>query len=113
MVIFALAFVLLIRPLTGLISLLGTKLHIKEKFGISFFGIKGIGSFFYLAFALKQTSFLHGEEIWSLVAFIVLLSIFIHGLTATPFMEKIGKEFTREVKVETVERTPVVNNLNN
>jgi NhaP-type Na+/H+ or K+/H+ antiporter len=108
MALFAIIFVLLICPLTGFISLVGTKLHVKEKFGISFFGIKGMGSFFYLAFALKQTNFAFGEQIWSMVAFIVLLSIFVHGLTATPFMEKIGKEFTQEVKYETVENSPVV-----
>ena len=39
---FAVAFVFLIRPLTGLAGLIGIRLHIKEKLAISFFGIKGI-----------------------------------------------------------------------
>ena len=95
--LFGVFFVFVVRPATGFLSLIGTKLHYKEKLGISFFGIKGIGSFFYLAFAISQTEFAYAEELWSLVAFIVLLSIIIHGFTATPFMLKLNREFAKEV----------------
>ncbi len=94
--LFGIAFVFLIRPLTGLIGLLGVKLHLKEKMAIGFFGIKGIGSFFYLAFAFKRTDFIFKEEIWSMVAFIVMISIVIHGLTANSVMKKIDEQFSEE-----------------
>jgi NhaP-type Na+/H+ or K+/H+ antiporter len=96
MVVFGLIFLLLIRPISGLIALLGTKLHVKEKLAISFFGIRGIGSFFYLAFAFKQTSFMHGIELWSLVAFIVLISVLVHGVTANTVMKKLEDEFSEK-----------------
>ena len=89
MALFGLGFLFIIRPLAGLASLLGLKLHSKEKLAISFFGIRGIGSFYYIAFALKQTTFLHGVEIWNIVAFIVLISILVHGATASIAMTKL------------------------
>lgn len=96
MVIFSVAFVFLIRPLTGLVTLIGEKLHFKEKLAISFFGIRGMGSFFYLAFALEQTNFKYSKELWSVVSFIVILSILIHGLTATPVMNRLEYQFGKE-----------------
>ncbi|WPP49165.1 cation:proton antiporter [Catalinimonas niigatensis] len=101
MALAGIAFVLLIRPLTGLIALLGTKLKFREKFAISFFGIKGIGSFFYLSFALSETEFFNGKEVWALVAFIVLLSILIHGLTAPFAMKKLKLRYIQEKKAVT------------
>ncbi len=84
-----LAFVLIIRPVCGLIGLIGTQLKFREKLAISFFGIKGIGSFFYLSFALSITEFYNKEEIWAMTAFIVLISILMHGLTASFTMKKL------------------------
>lgn len=104
MVLFGFLFVLLIRPLTSWVGLLGAKLHHKEKLAISFFGIKGMGSFFYLAFALNEVHFVYKEELWSIGAFIVLLSILIHGLTATAVMQKIEMEFAEQVSPEPSEK---------
>jgi sodium/hydrogen antiporter len=100
--LFGILFVMIIRPATAILSLLGGKLHIKEKLAISFFGIRGMGSFFYLSFALQQTFFPFHGELWSIVSFIVLLSIIVHGLTATSVMKKLEIEFS-----ENVERTEV------
>ncbi len=86
-------FVLVLRPAIGAISLLGTDLHWKERLAIGFFGIKGIGSFYYLAFALAQATFSGQEELWALTGFTVLLSIIIHGLTATRVMNKLEAKF--------------------
>jgi NhaP-type Na+/H+ or K+/H+ antiporter len=99
MAAFGVCFVFIIRPLCGLLGLIGTGLHVKEKLAVSFFGIRGIGSFYYLAFALTQTRFTSSPEIWSMVAFIVLLSLCIHGLTATSVMTKIEEQFS-ETDVE-------------
>ncbi|HZF66205.1 MAG TPA: sodium:proton antiporter [Chitinophagaceae bacterium] len=106
MAIFSVAFVLLIRPLTSLVGLIGSKLHLKEKMAISFFGIKGMGSFFYLAFALNEAKFTFQEELWATGAFVVLLSITIHGLTATSIMQKLDTEFS--TKIDEVEPVPSV-----
>lgn len=86
-------FVLVLRPVIGLLSLWGTGLHFKEKLAIGFFGIKGIGSFYYLAFALAQTSFPEQDKLWALTGFTVLLSIIVHGLTATSIMKRLEVRF--------------------
>jgi NhaP-type Na+/H+ or K+/H+ antiporter len=95
--LFGIIFVMVIRPVTAILSLLGGELHIKEKLAISFFGIRGMGSFFYLSFALQQTFFPFHGELWSIVSFIVLLSIIVHGLTATSVMKRLEIEFSEEV----------------
>lgn len=96
MALIGVAFVLLIRPLSGLIALINTKLKFREKLAISFFGIKGIGSFFYLSFALNEAQFSNEEELWSLIAFIVLISILVHGLTASLTMKKLKLRHVKE-----------------
>ncbi|WP_171036652.1 MULTISPECIES: cation:proton antiporter [Dyadobacter] len=93
MALFAVGFLFLIRPLSGLIALSGTALHFNEKLGISFYGIRGIGSFYYLAFALKEANFTHAKELWSVTALIALLSVIVHGLTATGVMKRLEKYF--------------------
>lgn len=89
--LFGIGFIFVIRPLTGLFAFIGNKKHRDEKWATSFFGIKGVGSFFYLAFSLEETNFESTPEIWSTVAFVVLLSIFVHGATAPWVMEKISR----------------------
>lgn len=89
LVLFSFITVFVIRPVTAWFSLIGEKLLPKEKLAISFFGIKGIGSFFYLAFAIEKTSF-PAEELWSIVSCVVLFSIIIHGATATYAMKRMG-----------------------
>jgi NhaP-type Na+/H+ or K+/H+ antiporter len=97
MVLFAVGFVVAVRPLAGLIGLMGTRLHFKEKLGISFFGIRGMGSFFYLSFAFEEVHFPLVRELWALTAFIVLLSVVLHGVTAGTTLKKLEDEFTQSV----------------
>lgn len=91
--IFGILFLLLIRPLTALLSMIRSPLHRKEKAAISFFGIRGMGSFFYLAFALQEASFSHAAQLWAVVAFIVLISIVIHGLSAATVIQSIAGKY--------------------
>ncbi len=96
MVLVGVLFLIVIRPLTAWITMIGTKLKLKEKWVISFFGIRGIGSFFYLAFALDHTHFEKHRELWAIVSFIVLLSLMIHGITAPKTIQKLEKEAAKE-----------------
>ena len=82
-VVFAALFVLIIRPVAGLIGLLGAKGDFKSKMAISFFGIRGIGSIFYLSWAFVSFDyFSHKDELYAITAYIILFSIVIHGFTA-------------------------------
>jgi len=96
MVVFVLAFIFLVRPLSGMLTLSRAKIKLKEKLAISFFGIRGMGSVFYLAFAFGKFDFSYQDELWAITAFTILISIIFHGFTATLIMKKL----TRNVKVK-------------
>ncbi len=87
-----LAFLFIIRPISGVIGMAGIILPRHEKLAISFFGIRGIGSFFYLSFALDKIDFADANELWSIVSFIVLVSIFLHGVTANRVMDRLDRK---------------------
>ena len=84
-----LIFLFVIRPLSAYVAIYKDHCSIKEKLAISFFGIRGIGSFFYLAFALNQLAFADGDTLWSVVGFIVLVSVVLHGITANRVMDHL------------------------
>ncbi|MFC3563752.1 cation:proton antiporter [Pedobacter jamesrossensis] len=88
-VFFVLIFVFLIRPISGLITFSTSLLSFREKLGISFFGIKGVGSVFYLLFAFRKAQFEYQQELWTTISFAILISIVLHGLTATTVMKKL------------------------
>ncbi|WP_225874696.1 cation:proton antiporter [Pedobacter hiemivivus] len=94
--IFAFAFLLVVRPLSAYLSLLGTEIHWKEKLAISFFGIRGMGSVYYLAFAFGHASFGSESQLWAIVAFTLMLSIVLHGLTATSVMKHLKINMPKE-----------------
>ncbi|RZL48380.1 MAG: sodium:proton antiporter [Pedobacter sp.] len=96
MAAFSLVFLFVIRPFAAYISLLGNKMHFKERLAISFFGIRGMGSIFYLSFALITANFGNKEELWTIVAFTILISVFIHGLSASRIMKHLTTHMPKE-----------------
>jgi len=96
MVVFSLIFLLVVRPLAAFGSLIGTKILGVEKAAVSFFGIRGLGSIFYLAFAFGEANFRYKDELWAVVTFTILVSIIIHGLTANPVLSWLQKRIPVE-----------------
>ncbi|MGI9175529.1 MAG: cation:proton antiporter [Rhodothermales bacterium] len=76
-----------IRPLAVWIGLLGSKVHLVQRLLISWFGIRGIGSVYYLMYAEN-----HGlpdgvaRPILALVLITIAVSVIVHGTSVTPFM---------------------------
>lgn len=92
-VLFAFAFVLIIRPIAGIIGLIGVRESLKSKLAISFLGIKGIGSVFYLSWAYVQfDGFDNSNELHAITAYIILISIVVHGLTAPSIIHYFKKD---------------------
>jgi sodium/hydrogen antiporter len=91
-VIYALLAVFLVRPLSGWISLLGRDQRLDEKAVISFFGIRGLGSAYYLAYGLGHAKFEQPDLLWSTTGLIVLISILLHGTTVTPVMRYLDRQ---------------------
>lgn len=85
-VVVALLIVLVCRPVAGLVGLIGSGSPPRERAVISFFGIRGVGSFYYLAYATNEVEFIQVEIVWAITALVVLVSVVLHGVTATPAM---------------------------
>ncbi|ELY75482.1 sodium/hydrogen exchanger [Natrinema gari JCM 14663] len=47
-------------------------------------GDRGIGSFYYLAHGRNEAAFPDADVLWAVVGAVVLISIVVHGITATP-----------------------------
>lgn len=90
-----LALLLVIRPLAGLIGFTTCKLPWEEKLALSYFGIRGVGSLYYLAYAHNSEVFPSIDSIWSIVNFTMLVSIFLHGFSVTPVMTWLDKRMGR------------------
>lgn len=81
---------LLVRPAAGAVALIGLhRTPWRDRAAISFYGIRGIATFYYLAYALEQTEFPGKEELWATAGLVVLLSIVVHGLTAAPVITRL------------------------
>ncbi|PSP54358.1 cation transporter [Halobacteriales archaeon QS_1_67_19] len=105
-----LTLIFVVRPLAGAIGLLGTDMPWSERLVTSSFGIRGIGSFYYLAFALNEAGFseiellVAADKLWALVGFVALSSILVHGITANWVMDTVDRfREQREAAGEPVE----------
>lgn len=85
------AFLLLIRPASGALGLIGSRIPGRHKAAIAGYGIRGIGSFYYLAHGLNQCNIApaHAKTLWAVSAFIVIVSIIVHGTTASFVMRRL------------------------
>ena len=97
-ILFSLAIVLVLRPVFGYIAMLTTTFSTAKKWAISFFGVRGIGSFFYLSFALLNGNFQDFTQLFGIVSYVVLFSIIIHGFTSLRVIEYFNNQGTTVAK---------------
>lgn len=96
-VLVAVSLVLVVRPLAGYAALsllardqrLDGGLDPGERMAVAFFGVRGVGSLYYLAYATSHEDVPHEAWLWSTVAFTVIVSVLLHGVTATPAMARL------------------------
>lgn len=88
-----LAFLLFVRPAAGMLGLMGMTTPFAHRAAIAFFGIRGIGTFYYLSHGLNYADIGEAQArvIWSVAGFIVLASVILHGATAPYVMSRIQK----------------------
>lgn len=108
--VFAAALLLLVRPASVLAVVRQRTLPPSQRRLVAWFGIRGIGSLFYLAFALEHG--VQGDLARTFVAATlccIALSIVAHGVSATPLMDAHRRRRVRALERArlAVEKPPV------
>ncbi|MBG6077360.1 sodium:proton antiporter [Polaromonas sp. CG_9.11] len=79
---------LLVRPLAVYAGLIGTHVSGSQRNLMSWFGIRGIGSLYYLLYAINhdiQPAL--AERLLSITLAVIVASIIVHGISVTPLMQ--------------------------
>lgn len=87
----AILLVFVVRPVCGLLGFISSPMMLREKVITSFFGIRGIGSLYYVAYAVGEAEFGDAADIWLVVTFAILLSVVIHGALAPHGMKWLDR----------------------
>jgi sodium/hydrogen antiporter len=88
---------LLIRPLSAALGLVGAEVGPLQRRLIGWFGIRGVGSIYYLMFAIT-----HGladdsaRTLLSLTLITITVSVVVHGISVTPLMEYYQRRITAQ-----------------
>jgi NhaP-type Na+/H+ or K+/H+ antiporter len=79
--------IFLIRPVGAWISTIGSPLHPASRWLCGWFGIRGVGSIYYLTYALgKGLKGDTAEKIAWITFTTIVISVILHGITSTPLM---------------------------
>ena len=91
-VLIAVALVLVIRPAAGLLSLVGSRLRGRERLVVAFYGVRGVGSIYYLSYAGAHMELTNEARLWAITALVVLISTVLHGFSAAFAVERATGE---------------------
>ncbi|NNG41154.1 sodium:proton antiporter [Flexivirga sp. ID2601S] len=92
--------VFVVRPVVAWISLWQRKaqdfsgpghLGPRERIAVAFFGVRGIGTIYYLAYATAHHDFPGSDRLWSIAAFTIALSVVVHGVAASPMVGRLDR----------------------
>jgi sodium/hydrogen antiporter len=84
------------RPVSVALGLLGSDTSIRVRTIIGWFGVRGIGSIYYLMFAIN-----HGlprklaQDMIQITIVVVMLSIIVHGTSVKPLLDKFWRKKDR------------------
>ena len=90
-VMLALALVFVVRPLAGWMANARFEGPSSERLAISVFGIRGMGTIFYLAYGANHAPFDNMASAWRIAATAILCSIVLHGVSAPIAMRRIAE----------------------
>jgi NhaP-type Na+/H+ or K+/H+ antiporter len=86
----AVAIIAVVRPVAAWLSLARSGLPRAERQIIAVFGIRGMGSVYYLAHAAVVGDIESIDRLWSIVLLVILLSIAVHGATAARAVARVA-----------------------
>lgn len=90
---------LVIRPLAVYIGLVGTPVKGAQRRLMSWFGIRGIGSLYYLLYAINHDiERALAQQLLSITLAVVVASVIAHGISVTPLMKRYEARKPRRQK---------------
>jgi sodium/hydrogen antiporter len=84
--------ILVIRPIAGILGLFWTPLGLRARAVVAVYGVRGIGSLYYLGYASTHVEFIDEGSLWAVVAFTIFASTVVHGLTASVSVGVLDRE---------------------
>ena len=105
-VVFAGVLFVLVRPVAVFAGLAGTRIGWRDQSLFAWFGIRGIGSLYYLMYAIgrgidPRTS----QELVGMTLTVVAISVFAHGVSVTPLMRLRSTRLKRRASSGSRERS--------
>ena len=91
-VIVAVALIFVVRPVAAWFALSGLGLRCRARAVMAFYGVRGIGSIYYLAYAGHHVELVNEGALWATIAFTIVVSTLVHGLTAGLAVERVIEE---------------------
>jgi NhaP-type Na+/H+ or K+/H+ antiporter len=97
---------LVVRPVAVAAGLIGTRPSVAQRGLIAWFGIRGIGSLYYLLYALSHgVGGALGDTLTALTLSVVVASIVVHGISVTPLMA-LYQRAQKPLRARTAAGTP-------
>ena len=103
-IVLAALVLLVVRPLLAGIALRGSCGSRHERMAMAFFGVRGIGSIYYVAYGLGAATFVESDTLWAVVGLVIASSVVLHGISAGPVMDALDR---RKDAVQRGERAAV------
>jgi NhaP-type Na+/H+ or K+/H+ antiporter len=102
-ILFAATLILVVRPLATALTIRRSELSTARRRMLAWFGIRGIGSIYYVTFSIGQAGHAGwAHELATVTLATVAISIGVHGISATPLMTWLHR--TRGQKVQDATR---------
>ncbi|MHB1123557.1 MAG: cation:proton antiporter [Ramlibacter sp.] len=90
---------LVIRPVATWLGLLGSQSSARQRGLVAWFGIRGIGSLYYLMYAINRgLPDPLATQLTALTLSVVVTSIFVHGISVTPLMSAYEHAIERRAR---------------
>jgi NhaP-type Na+/H+ or K+/H+ antiporter len=93
---FAVLALLVVRPLATLLGFAGSKHPVPVRLALGYFGIRGLGSLYYISRQVGANPDHNPLGLWSVTALTVLFSIALYGVTARPALELLDRAMGRD-----------------
>lgn len=93
---FALLALLVVRPITVLLGFIGSTHPMPVRLAAGYFGIRGLGSLYYIGYVAGTGSVHDADKLWPVTALTVLFSIVLYGITAKPVLGLLDRAMERD-----------------